>query len=94
LKEDKGIVFKEDKKQKMIDFVIRQDFVCNLEGDVFYTPFEIINLYLTVTIHSVILDPNENDGRDIIIKFNCMTSKDALLLSYSEDCKLGNYDLA
>jgi hypothetical protein len=30
LKEDKGIVFKEDTKQKIIDFVIRQDFVCNL----------------------------------------------------------------
>jgi hypothetical protein len=41
----------------MIDFVIRQDFVCNLAGDVFYTPFEIINLYLTVTIQSVVLEP-------------------------------------
>jgi hypothetical protein len=68
--------------------------VCNLEGDVFYTPFEIINLYLTVTIHSVFLDPKENDGRRIDIKFNCMTSKDSLRLSYSENCKLGNYDLA
>jgi hypothetical protein len=87
-------VFKEDEKQKMIDFVIRQDFVCNLEGDVFYTPFEIINLYLTVTIQSVVLDPKENDGRRIDIKFNCMTSKDVVLLSHSENCKLGNYQLA
>jgi hypothetical protein len=87
-------VFKEDEKQKMIDFVIRQNFVCNLEGDVFYAPFGIINLYLIVTIHSVFLDPKENDGRRIDIKFNCMTSTKTLLLSYSANCKLGNYDLA
>jgi hypothetical protein len=59
----------------MVDFVIRQDFVCNLAGDVFYTPFEIINLYLTVTIQSVVLDPKENNGKRIDLKFNCMTSK-------------------
>lgn len=83
LKEDKGIVYKEDEKQKIVDFVIRQDFVCNLEGDVFYTPFEIINLYLTVTIQSVVLDPKENNGRRIDIKFNCMNTTEVVLLSHS-----------
>lgn len=67
----------------MIDFVIRQDFVCNLAGDVFYTPFEIINLYLTVTIQSIVLEPKENDGKRIDIKFNCMTSQEVVLLSHS-----------
>lgn len=67
----------------MIDFVIRQDFVCNLVGDVFYTPFEIINLYLTVTIQTVVLDPKENNGKRIDIKFNCMTSKEVVMLAHS-----------
>lgn len=78
----------------MIDFVIRQDFVCNLKGDVFYTPFEIINLYLTITIQSVVLDPKENQGRRIDIKFNCMSSKEVVLLGHSENCMFGNYQLA
>lgn len=35
-----------------------------------------------------------NDGKRIDIKFNCMTSKEVILLSHSENCKLGNYQLA
>jgi hypothetical protein len=79
-------VFTEDKNQKIITFVVRKDFSCNLEGDVFCTPFEIINLYFTITIHSVVLEPKEEKKPkpkpkgleekvgNIIIKFNCMTS--------------------
>lgn len=94
LKEDKGITYKEDTKNKLIDFVIRQDFTCNLVGDVFYTPFEVINLYLTITIQSIPLDPKQNDGRRIDIKFNCMQSDDVSLISHGEKVNLGNYNLA
>lgn len=78
----------------MIDFVVRQDFNCTLVGDVFYTPFEILNLYLTITVQSVVLDPKENDGQRIDIKFNSMRSDEVMLISHSENCAFGNYTLA
>lgn len=78
----------------MIDFVVRQDFTCNLVGDVFYTPFEVINLYLTITIQTIPLDPKNNNGRRVDIKFNCMKCSDVMLISHGEKVNLGNYNLA
>lgn len=74
--------------------MIRQDFMCNLVGDVFYTPFEVINLYLTITIQSIPLDPKLNNGRRIDIKFNCMQSDEVSLINHGEKVHLGNYNLA
>lgn len=56
LSEEKGITFKRDYKEKMIDFTVRQEFNCYVKGDVFFTPFEIIYLYLTITIQTVHLN--------------------------------------
>ncbi len=64
-----------------MDFVVRQNFTCNLVGDVFYTPFEVINLYLTTTIQSVNLNPKDNGGKKIVIKFNCMKSEDITVMA-------------
>ena len=77
-----------------MDFVVRQDFKCILDGDVFYTPFEFISLYLTITIQSLPLDPRHNNGRRVDIKFNCMTSREVMLISHSEKVNLGHYSLA
>ena len=74
--------------------MVRKDFVCSLKGDVFYTPFEIINLYLTITIQTVVLDGKNNNGKRIDVKFNCMNSDDVSLISYGDKCSLGNYELA
>lgn len=63
-----------------MDFVVRQNFTCNLVGDVFFTPFEVINLYISITIQSVVLNPKDNDGKQIDIKFNCMKSDDMTVM--------------
>jgi len=94
LSEDKGITFKRDYKEKMIDFTIRQEFTCYVKGDVFFTPFEIIYLYLTITIQTVHLNASEKDGKKIDIKFNCMTHKDAQLISRGEKTHHGLFTLA
>ena len=33
----------------------------------------------------MVLDPKLNDGKRIDIKFNCMTSKEVILLTHSEN---------
>ena len=58
LRDGGSVTAKQDYKTKIIDYVIRTEFDCHLRGDVFYTPFEILNLYLSITIQTVILDPN------------------------------------
>lgn len=63
-------------------------------GDVFLTPFEVINLYLTITFQSVTLDPKENENKKIDIKFNCMTSDNAVLISHGDKTSLGLYSMA
>lgn len=65
----------------MVDFTVRQEFTCYIKGDVFFTPFEIVNLYLTVTIQTVHLGMVQSENKKVDIKFNCMTHKDALLIS-------------
>ena len=62
LKAGTGITIKEDHKDKRIDFVVRKNFVCEVVGDVFYTPFEVITLFLTATFQTLALDPKENRG--------------------------------
>ena len=74
--------------------MVRQDFKCVLDGDVFYTPFEFINLYLTVTVQSLSLDPRHNNGRRVDIKFNCMTCDEIRLISHGDKVGTNNYNLA
>ena len=93
LKEDKGITFKEDPANKFIDYVVRTQFDCHLTGDVVYTPFEILNLTLSVTVQSVILNPKLNNGKKILVKFNCMSSNFVTTID-SFDCTFGTYNLA
>lgn len=62
LKEGKGITLKENEKDKRLDFVIRKDFIAEIVGNVFYTPFEIISLFLTATLQTLVLDPKQNRG--------------------------------
>mgnify|MGYP000191599508 CR=1 FL=1 len=63
-------------------------------GDVFYTPFEVINLYLTITIQTIPLDPKDNGGKKIDIKFNCMGNDNALPISHGDKISIGLYSLA
>jgi hypothetical protein len=61
---------------------------------VFLTPFEVINLYLTITFQTVTLDPKDNNGSKIDIKFNCMNSEKAVLITHGEKTSLGLYSMA
>lgn len=86
LREGKGIIIKEDPGSKIIDYVVRTEFDCHLKGDVFFTPFEILNLHLAITVQTVVLDPKDNDGKRISIKFNCMSSEKVTTIDAASDC--------
>ena len=74
--------------------MVRKEFECNLGGDVFLTPFEIFNLYLSITVQSIVLDPNQNDGKNINIKFNCMNTEKVSTIDTGEHIDYGSYTLA
>lgn len=81
-------------KEKVFDYVIRTEFDCVLDGDVFFTPFEIFNLYLSITVQSILLNPNLNEGKNIQIKFNCMNSDQVDIVKASDSLEYGSYTLA
>ena len=83
LQADKGITVKADEKRKRIDFVMRHEFDCYIFDDAFLSPFEMINLLFTTTLQTVSLDPKDNNGNRIDVKFNCMTSDSAVLISHA-----------
>ena len=81
-------------KNKILDYVIRTEFSCNLSGDVLFTPFEIFNLYLSITIQTIVLDPKKNNGRNVHIKFNCMNSDRVSIIDANDCIDYGSYTLA
>jgi hypothetical protein len=89
---------KEDHREKTVEFVVRMDFNCQLEGDVFYTPFEIINLYLTVTVQTLVLNPRRTEEHQhekrVDVKFNVMRSSEVMMLGWGEKCNFASYQLA
>jgi hypothetical protein len=82
------------KGDNTVDFVIRKSFTCELVGEVFYTPFEILNLFLTIKVLPVVLDPNQNDDRKINIKFNCMDTNKFIVLDHTNKTTFGSYEIA
>ena len=94
LKVDKGITLRRFPKTKEVEYVVRVPITTELEGEVFLSPFEILNLIMIMTIQKVTLRPKNNDGQKIEIKFNCMDTTMMSNLDYSTNCKLGNYSLA
>lgn len=86
LREGKGIIIKEDPGTKIIDYVVRTEFDCHLKGDVLFTPFEILNLHLAITVQTVVLNPKDNEGKRISIKFNCMGSDKVTTIDAASDC--------
>jgi len=87
-----------------VQFTIREILQTDLQGDIFLTPFEILDLILSVTLNSleVHLDPSfsgtnresKEDEIDYIVRFNCMRCPEKVTITYLEDCRFGVYDLA
>lgn len=73
--------------------MVRRFFDCQLEGELKYSPFELINLYLCLTFQPVHIPEDENQEK-VTIRFNCMDTQDYMKVNHSEDCTFGNYDLS
>jgi len=77
---------KPDKKE--IQFTVRKLFHLRIDSDVFWSPFEIINLILSITVQPVVTTKGT-------VKVNLLDHSDNFLkLSYTEEGTFGNYDLA
>lgn len=48
-----GITIKREKEKKLFNITVRRFFDCQLEGELKYSPFELINLYLCLTFQPV-----------------------------------------
>lgn len=64
-----------------------------MKGDVFLTPFETLDLYLSVTVQTVHLG-RKNRSHKINIKFNCMDSTEIDVLGHGEELSFGYYRIA
>jgi hypothetical protein len=76
----------------MFTFTIRKLAKLRIDAEVFWSPFEIINLILSITLNSI--DVKEGNKK-YVIRLNLMDCESNFLkLSYSEEGSFGNYDLA
>jgi hypothetical protein len=91
LKEDKGVTRKEDDRERVVNFTVRQNFRANLKGNVFLTPFEMLDIYLSVIVQTV---HTRRAGPKTSFKFNCMDSSEVDVLSHGDSLSFGYYRIA
>ena len=93
------ITLKHKEKDKEFTYTVRKIFKTKIDCDVFWSPFEMVNLVLSITIQSVPFKiANKETGKKVLsgeMKFNLMDHENNYLkASYSEEGRFGNYDLA
>lgn len=83
------MVVKDDDKNKRMKYTIRRMINAKVYPDVFWTPFELINSIITISVMSIKTDK-------LTINFNLMDYKPNhfLKLSYDTADAFGNYSLA
>ena len=73
--------YKRNKSQKVITYVLRKKLVVAAHPHIFWSPFEVVDLILSVTVMSVSFTMG---NKSITIKFNLMDFPNTFLkLSYS-----------
>ena len=97
--EDKELNIKasQDKEKREVKFVVKKIFKLYLDSEVFFTPFEVINGILEVTVQSVTLKqyPYKNSKKDWKIEFNLQNHWNIQeKVSFANWGTFGNYDLA
>jgi hypothetical protein len=104
--EDDGIsiTVKRDKKSNFLIFTIRKLFLAFLLEDTLWSPFELLELIISVTLNTVSIAPHSlkkvnekseySPEKEYKISFNCMRNSDCIPISYALDCVFGIYDLA
>ena len=93
------ITFKHKEKEKEFTYTVRKIFKTRIDSDVFWSPFEMVNLVSSITLQSVTFKiADKETGKKVLsgeMKFNLMDHQSRYLkASYSEEGRFGNYDLA
>ena len=86
------ITTRQNRTEKTLSFTIRKAFQCRMDPHIFWTPFEILNMILTVNLRPI---TGEAQGKRFALKFNFMDHPHLdLKISYTEDGTFGQHDLA
>jgi len=105
LKEDGlTITLKKHPKDKFIVFTIRKVFLAFMLEDTLWSPFEVLDLVISITFNTVTIPPHSleplseptgyDPKKEYKISFNCMRNSDKIPISFALDCVYGVYDLA
>ena len=89
---DLEVSYKNKPSDKEFTFIVRKMLEIRLYGEVFWTPFEKLNLVLRINIRTIDL---VFKGKKVVVKFNFIDHDNTLLkFSYSDDRDFGIYSLA
>ena len=97
------ITLKRNEKAKFLIFTIRKVFLGFMQEDTLWSPFELLELIISLTFNTVTIPANTvedtsssgfNPKKEYKISFNCMRNSDEIPLSFALDCVYGVYDLA
>jgi hypothetical protein len=93
---ESDVTIKRDEKHQTITYVIRTEFQCSLDGNVFCTPFELFDLFLSITVQTVVLEDESTTTKSepIRLRFNCMKSNEFRTIHTDSTCDYGTYSLA
>lgn len=98
-----NITLKRNEKAKFLIFTIRKVFLAFMQEDTVWSPFELLELIISLTFNTVTIPANTvestsslgfNPKKEYKISFNCMRNSDEIPLSFALDCVYGVYDLA
>ena len=81
-------------EKKLVNFTVRDNFTGYVDGDVFYSPFELLHIDISPVLQTVKLDRSRNGDRAIEVKFNCMYTNEQTVIDYGENCELADYNIA
>ena len=82
------------KAEHTLSFIIRKNIGVGLNPNIFWSPFEIIEFIMSVTVQPVKLKDPVN-GKPVHIHFNLMDYGNQFMkTSFSEDSQFGHYSLA
>lgn len=82
-------------KKRMLTYTVRKFLSAAIEGHLTWSPFELITIYLIVTVRSLLVERAEPSAVQEVVRFNLMDHEDVFLkMSFTREDEFGNYRLA
>jgi hypothetical protein len=90
--DDLSVDFKKSREKKLLTFTVRKMIATRLEGSIFWSPFEVVNIIITVTLRNLKVF---HKNRTLSFKFNMMDCDDMdVKFSLAEEWGYGFFRMA